>query len=211
MVAVAVTVVDICGRNRFRSCSIFASLPLCSGSPALPVSSKRPHYRSTRLRAFQTIPRSQHAGFSSSLKPITCVNSFFKQNAATLRHMALARMLVIVSTIFIVTASLIVALSIARSTVYDFFIDRPYTNIFLLCHTIYLELGMVNSSGVNLFVYVLRSSRFRQELATFACFRFLKRKKGRTEERGCDCEHKDDRIVGCVQLRNTMEKAKYGV
>ena len=98
--------------------------------------------------------------------------------------MALARMLVIVSTIFIVTASPIVALSIARSTVYDFFIDRRYTNIFLLCHTIYLELGMVNSSGVNFFVYVLRSSRFRQELATFACFGFLKRKKAELKKEG---------------------------
>ena len=90
--------------------------------------------------------------------------------------MALARMLVIVSTIFIVTASPIVALSITRSTVYDFFIDRRYTNIFLLCHTIYLELGMVNSSGINFIVYVVRSSRFRKELATLACFRFFKRK-----------------------------------
>ena len=98
--------------------------------------------------------------------------------------MALARMLVIVSIIFIVTASPIVALSITRSTVYDFFIDRRYTNIFLLCHTIYLELGMVNSSGVNFFVYVLRSSRFRQELATFACFRFLKRKKAELKKEG---------------------------
>ena len=96
--------------------------------------------------------------------------------------MALARMLVIVSTIFIVTASPIVALSITRSTVYNFFIDRRYTNIFLLCHTIYLELGMVNSSGINFIVYVLRSSKFRQELATFACFRFLKRKKAEVKK-----------------------------
>ena len=98
--------------------------------------------------------------------------------------MALARMLVIVSTIFIVTASPIVALSIARSMVYDFFIDRRYTNIFLLCHTIYLELGMVNSSGINFIVYVVRSSRFRQELATFACFRFLKRQRAELKKEG---------------------------
>ena len=91
--------------------------------------------------------------------------------------MALARMLVIVSTIFILTASPIVALSITTTIVYDFFINRRYTNIFMLSHAIYLELGMVNSSGINFFVYVLRSSRFRQELATFVCFRFLKHKK----------------------------------
>ena len=111
------------------------------------------------------------------LKTITCVNSFLKQNAATLRQMALARMLVIVSTIFILTASPIVALSITTTIVYDFFIYRSYTNIYLLCYLVYLELGMINSSGINFFVYVLRSSRFRQELATFACFRFLKHEK----------------------------------
>ena len=133
------------------------------------------------------MPRSQDAGFSSSLKQITVLKSllfFFKQNASTLRQMALARMLVIVSTIFIVTASPIVALSITRSTVYNFFIDRRYTNIFLLCHTIYLELGMVNSSGINFIVYVLRSSKFRQELATIACFGFLKRKKAELKKEG---------------------------
>ena len=103
---------------------------------------------------------------------------------ATLRQMALARMLVIVSTIFIVTASPIVALSIARSMVYDFFVKRRYTKTNLLCHTIYLELGMLNSSGINFVVYVMRSSRFRQELARFVCFRFLKRKKAEVKKEG---------------------------
>ena len=98
--------------------------------------------------------------------------------------MALARMLVIVSTIFILTASPIVALNITTTIVYDFFISRRYTNIFLLCYTIYLELGLINSSGINFFVYVLRSSRFRQELATFPCFRFLKRKRAELKKEG---------------------------
>ena len=97
----------------------------------------------------------------------------FQQNASTLRQMALARMLVIVSTIFILTSSPIVALSITTSIVYDFFINRRYTNIFLACHLVYMELGMINSSGINFFVYVLRSSRFRHELGRFGCFRFL--------------------------------------
>ena len=87
--------------------------------------------------------------------------------------MALARMLVIVSTIFILTSSPIVVLSITTSIVYDFFINRRYTNIFFACNLIYMELGLINSSGINFFVYVLRSSRFRQELGRFACFRFL--------------------------------------
>ena len=91
--------------------------------------------------------------------------------------MALARMLVIVSFIFIITSSPIVALSITQFIVYDFFFHRRYTNIFLLCHLLNFELGLINSSGINFFVYVLRSSRFRQELATFACFRFLKHEK----------------------------------
>ena len=108
----------------------------------------------------------------------------FKQNASTLRQMALTRMLVIVSTIFILTSSPLIALSITQSIVDEFFINRRYNNIFLLCHTILLELGMVNSSGVNFFVYVLRSSRFRQELATFVCFRFLKREKAGERKEG---------------------------
>jgi len=100
-----------------------------------------------------------------------------------LRQMALARMLVIVSTIYILTASPIVAVSIAQSIVDEFFINRRYNNVFMLCHTVLLELGVFNSSGVNFVVYVLRSSRFRQELATLVCFRFLKHKnKGLKKE-----------------------------
>ena len=91
--------------------------------------------------------------------------------------MALARMLVIVSTVYIITSSPIVALSITQSIVDEFFVNRRYTNIFFSSHIIYLGLGMINCSAVNFFVYVLRSSRFRQELATFASFRFLKHEK----------------------------------
>ena len=98
--------------------------------------------------------------------------------------MALARMLVIVSTIFILTSSPIVALSITQSIVDDFFINRRYTNVFILSHGIYLELGMINCSGVNFFVYILRSSRFREELARFVCFGFLKNKKARLKKEG---------------------------
>ena len=98
--------------------------------------------------------------------------------------MALARMLVIVSTIFILTASPVVAISITRSIVYDFFINRRYNNIIMLSYTIYLELGMINSSGINFFVYVVRSSRFRQELARYSCFRFLKPKKAEVNKEG---------------------------
>ena len=103
----------------------------------------------------------------------TCV----KQNASTLCQMALARMLVIVSIIFVLTSSPIVILGITQSIVDDFFINRRYNYILLLYHTIYMELGKLNCRGINFFVYVLRSSRFREELARLACFRFLKHKK----------------------------------
>ena len=83
-------------------------------------------------------------------------------------------MLVIVSSVFILTSSPLVALSITRYAVYDFFISRRFNNILLLSHTVYLQLSMINCSGVNFLVYVLRSSRFRQELAKFLCFGFLK-------------------------------------
>ena len=98
--------------------------------------------------------------------------------------MALAKMLVIVSIIFILTTSPIVALSITRTIVFDFFIDRRYTNIFLASHIIYLGLGMTNCSGINFLVYVLRSSRFRQELSRLVCFGFLKRKKTAMKKEG---------------------------
>ena len=88
-------------------------------------------------------------------------------------------MLVIVSFILILTASPTVALSITRSIVGDGFLNRRY--IFLLCHAIYLELGMLSCSGVNFVDYVLRSSWFRQELATFVCFRIFEAQKGWTE------------------------------
>ena len=71
-----------------------------------------------------------------------------------------------------------------QSIVDDFFINRRYTNVFILSHGIYLELGMINCSGVNFFVYILRSSRFREELARFVCFGFLKNKKARLKKEG---------------------------
>ena len=98
--------------------------------------------------------------------------------------MALARMLVIVSTIFILTAAPVVASSITSIIVYDYFINRRYTNIFMASHLIYLELGLINSSGINFFVYVLRSSKFRQELPRFVFFRFLQRKKAGLKKEG---------------------------
>ena len=113
-----------------------------------------------------------------------CLYIYLKQNTSTLRQIALAKMLVIVSFVFILTSSPAVALSITQSIEYDFFVNRRYTNVFIASHAIYLELGMINCSGVNFLVYVLRSSRFRQELSRFVCFRFLKPKKARLKKEG---------------------------
>ena len=107
-----------------------------------------------------------------------------KQNASTLRQIALAKMLVIVSFVFILTSSPVVALSITTSIVADFFVNRRFTNIFMLSHFIFLELGMINCSGVNFFIYVLRSTRFRQELSRCVCFGFLKQKKAGLKKEG---------------------------
>ena len=93
-------------------------------------------------------------------------------------------MLVIVSIVFILTSSPVVALSITTSIVADFFINRRYTNMFILSYLIYLQLGMINCSGVNFVVYVLRSSRFRQELSRLVCFRCLKHTKGGLKKEG---------------------------
>ena len=45
-----------------------------------------------------------------------------------------------------------------RSIVSDVFLNCRY--ILLLCHAIYLELGMLNCSGVNFVVYVLSRHGF---------------------------------------------------
>ena len=84
-------------------------------------------------------------------------------NADTRKEHRLVVMLVTVSCLFIVTASPNIALGLARSLVHNFWFTRRYANFFLATHAWYLGLGALNSS-VNFFIYVLRSSRFRQEL-----------------------------------------------
>ena len=122
--------------------------------------------------------------------------------------MALARMLVIVSTIFILTSSPIVALTTTQGIVDGFLLNRRYHNIFSLAHTINLELGMINSGGSNFFVYVLGSTKFRQELAKMDCFRCFKdiskngrtscSVSGRTEERGTTVNSDSEMHRQCV-------------
>ena len=120
--------------------------------------------------------------------------------------MALARMLVIVSFIFIITSSPIVALSITQSIVDEFFVNRRYTNIFFLTHLTYLGLGMFNCSAVNFFVYVLRSSRFRQELATFRCFGFLKDRKVGLRKEGVSVMNTVTTETSALSSQITLQK-----
>nr|KAG5709228.1 hypothetical protein BaRGS_017980 [Batillaria attramentaria] len=74
------------------------------------------------------------------------------------KEVALVKMLVVVSAIYIFTASPNIALGLARSFVHDFWFTRRYANIFLATHALYIDMGMLNSS-INFFVYLARSSR----------------------------------------------------
>ena len=87
------------------------------------------------------------------------------------REVALVKMLVVVSLIYIISSAPNIALGLSRLLVPDFLPSRRYANIFLVSHLMYLVLAQANSS-VNFFVYLAMSSRFRQELA--ACFAFVR-------------------------------------
>nr|KAG5693116.1 hypothetical protein BaRGS_014066 [Batillaria attramentaria] len=79
------------------------------------------------------------------------------------RQVALAKMLVVVSCVYILTAAPNLALGLSRLTVPGFLPSERFANIFLASHLLYLVLAMFNSS-VYFFIYVTRSSRFRLEL-----------------------------------------------
>ena len=87
----------------------------------------------------------------------------------TRKERGLVTMLVTVNCVFIITASPNIALGLTRSLVYDFWLTRRYANIFLAAHGWLMGLGVLNSS-INFFVYVFRSSRFRQELRGLPLF-----------------------------------------
>ena len=87
-------------------------------------------------------------------------------------------MLVTVNCVFIITASPNIALGLTRSLVYDFWLTSRYANIFLAAHGWLLGLGVLNSS-INFFVYVFRSSRFRQELRGLPLFGLCVDRKGK--------------------------------
>ena len=84
-------------------------------------------------------------------------------SSSDVREVALVKMLVVVSLIYIISSAPNVALGMTRLLVPEFVANRRYANIFLASHLLSLILGQLNSS-VNFFVYLARSSRFRQEL-----------------------------------------------
>ncbi|KAL8577622.1 hypothetical protein ACOMHN_036813 [Nucella lapillus] len=99
-------------------------------------------------------------------------------------QVALVKMLVVVSCIYIVTASPNVILGIIRSFNSDLWLTGRYRNTFVASHLLYLSLGTVNST-VNFFVYLARSSRFRVHLLSLlpsccssSLLHFLSRRKG---------------------------------
>ena len=85
------------------------------------------------------------------------------RSSSDVREVALVKMLVVVSLIYIISSAPNVALGMTRLLVPEFVANRRYANIFLASHLLSLILGQLNSS-VNFFVYLARSSRFRQEL-----------------------------------------------
>ncbi|XP_076464107.1 uncharacterized protein LOC143296183 [Babylonia areolata] len=101
-------------------------------------------------------------------------------STATSQQLALVKMLVIVCCIFVTTSSPFVLLCITTLVRPEFFLNRRFASMFLAVHALLLVLGMINSS-INFFVYLLRSSRFRQELCAVTglgeCFG-QKKKKG---------------------------------
>lgn len=100
-------------------------------------------------------------------------------SANTKKERGLVTMLVTVNCVFIVTASPNIALGLARILVHEFWFTRRYANIFLATHGGYIGLGMLNSS-INFFVYIIRSSRFRQELRGLPLFGLCMAKKRRS-------------------------------
>ena len=91
-----------------------------------------------------------------------------KDSVMTRQQVALVKMLVTVSTLFILTFSPFVALSITSLAEPEFFLNRRYNNLFLATHAVQMQLGMMNSS-INFFIYTCRSSKFREELKRLFC------------------------------------------
>ncbi|XP_070203559.1 rhodopsin, GQ-coupled-like [Littorina saxatilis] len=102
------------------------------------------------------------------------------RNVGKQSEVGLVKMLVIVSCIYIVTASPNIVLGTIRFIDSDFGLTGKYRNTYVMTHLLFLGLGSINST-VNVFVYVTRSSKFRIEL--YRMFPFCSRPKELTSRR----------------------------
>lgn len=89
-----------------------------------------------------------------------------KQNS---QQMALTKMLVLASCVYIVSMAPMVFITIARLIVEEFSSYGTYSRLYMICNTAASGLPVINSS-VNFFIYYCRSSRYKDELRVlFRC------------------------------------------
>nr|KAG5695047.1 hypothetical protein BaRGS_032540 [Batillaria attramentaria] len=104
----------------------------------------------------------------ANLKKAMAWRHHSSSSAGDKRQMALVKMLVTVSCVYIACTAPMVALTLTRFLVPDFWTTGRYSNIFHATYQIANTFLMLNSS-VNFFVYLGQSSRFKQELACLSC------------------------------------------
>ena len=105
-------------------------------------------------------------------------------NRLTQQQVSLTKALVLVSCLYILCSVPSVALTIARLVVpgNGFYPWGRYSNMFFATHDVSYTLAAVNSS-LNFFIYLWRSSRYRQTLSAWlACVNGRKSVKGPSEQ-----------------------------
>ena len=125
-------------------------------------------------------------------------------SSSDVREVVLVKMLVVVSLIYITAAAPNIALGLARLLVPDFLSSGRYANIFLLSHLSELVLAEVNSS-VNFFVYLARSSRFRQELRGLHRLCGIRRAKAEGSQRFSDASVSTERGHSISELTSVVD------
>ena len=90
--------------------------------------------------------------------------------SAERRQVALVKMLVTVSCIYMMCVTPTICLALTRLLVPDFWPQRRYGRMYYVTHVATTVVLMLNSS-VNFFVFVMQSSRFRLELRVLVCGR----------------------------------------
>ena len=125
-------------------------------------------------------------------------------SSSDVREVALVKMPVVVFFIYITAAAPNIALGLARLLVPDFLPSGRYANIFLLSHLSELVLAEVNSS-VNFFVYLARSSRYRQELCGLLRLCGTRRAKAEGSQRFSDASVSTDRGHSISEVTSVVD------